>query len=85
MSPADNLLDLLNTQLDSLNKSERKVAQVILNDPQEATGLSIATLAERSEVSEPTVNRLCRTFGVKGFPDFKIRLAQSMATGTPYI
>ena len=85
MSPADNLLDQLNTQLDSLNRSERKVAQVILNDPQEATGLSIATLAERSEVSEPTVNRLCRTFGVKGFPDFKIRLAQSMATGTPYI
>jgi len=85
MNPADNLLDLLNTQLDSLNRSERKVAQVILNDPQEATGLSIATLAERSDVSEPTVNRLCRTFGVKGFPDFKIRLAQSMATGTPYV
>ncbi len=85
MSPADNLLELLSTQLDSLNRSERKVAQVILNDPQEATGLSIASLAERSEVSEPTVNRLCRTFGVKGFPDFKIRLAQSMATGTPYI
>ncbi|HCH23019.1 MAG TPA: transcriptional regulator HexR [Oceanospirillaceae bacterium] len=85
MNPADNLLDLLNTQLDSLNRSERKVAQVILNDPQEATGLSIATLAERSAVSEPTVNRLCRTFGVKGFPDFKIRLAQSMARGTPYI
>jgi RpiR family carbohydrate utilization transcriptional regulator len=85
MSPADNLLDRLNAQLDSLNRSERKVAQVILNDPQEATGLSIATLAERSAVSEPTVNRLCRTFGVKGFPDFKIRLAQSMATGTPYI
>jgi RpiR family carbohydrate utilization transcriptional regulator len=85
MSPVDNLLEQLSSQLDSLNRSERKVAQVILNDPQLATGLSIAALAEKSSVSEPTVNRLCRSFGIKGFPDFKIRLAQSMAKGTPYI
>ena len=85
MSPANNLVEQLRQQLESLNRSERKVAQEILNDPQTATGLSIAALAERAQVSEPTVNRLCRTFGVKGFPDFKIRLAQSMATGTPYV
>ena len=47
MSPVDNLLEQLSLQLDSLNRSERKVAQVILNDPQSATGLSIAALAEK--------------------------------------
>jgi RpiR family carbohydrate utilization transcriptional regulator len=31
------------------------------------------------------VNRFCRGFSATGFPDFKIRLAQSIATGTPYV
>ena len=85
MSTSDNLLQRLQSKLGSLSRSERKVAQVILNDPQTATGISIAALAAKAEVSEPTVNRLCRTLSVKGFPDFKIKLAQSMANGTPYI
>ena len=55
MSPANNLVEQLRQQLESLNRSERKVAQEILNDPQAATGLSIAALAERAQVSEPTV------------------------------
>ena len=81
----DNLLISIQQRLNQLNKSERKVAQVIIASPQTVTRMSIATLAEEAKVSEPTVNRLCRTFGVKGFPDLKIRLAQSMGTGTPYV
>ncbi len=85
MPVAENLLQRLQHHLNSFSKSERKVAQVILNEPQAATGLSIAALAAKAQVSEPTVNRLCRTLAVKGFPDFKIKLAQSMANGTPYV
>jgi RpiR family carbohydrate utilization transcriptional regulator len=47
--------------------------------------MSIAALAELAQVSEPTVNRICRSFGLKGYPDFKLELAQSMARGTPYV
>jgi RpiR family carbohydrate utilization transcriptional regulator len=36
-------------------------------------------------VSESTVNRICRSFGLKGYPDFILELAQSMARGTPYV
>lgn len=81
----DNLLEEIQTRLDSLNKSERKVAEAILRDPSAATRYSIAALARTADVSEPTVNRFCRGFSASGFPDFKIRLAQSIATGTPYI
>ena len=81
----NNLLQRLSTQLDQLNRSERKVVQVIVADPQSATRMSIAALAELSQVSEPTVNRMCRSFGLKGYPDFKLELAQSMARGTPYV
>ncbi|SFM20332.1 transcriptional regulator HexR [Marinobacter zhejiangensis] len=81
----DNLLEEIQARLDSLNKSERKVAEAILRDPSAATRYSIAALARTADVSEPTVNRFCRGFSASGFPDFKIRLAQSIATGTPYI
>ncbi|HKK56348.1 MurR/RpiR family transcriptional regulator [Marinobacter sp.] len=81
----DNLLEDIQSRLETLNKSERKVAEAILRDPSAATRYSIAALARAADVSEPTVNRFCRGFSATGFPDFKIRLAQSIATGTPYI
>ncbi|SFG09089.1 transcriptional regulator, RpiR family [Neptunomonas qingdaonensis] len=80
-----NVLDQIRERLDSLNKSERKVAGAILRDPKAATRMSIATLAQASSVSEPTVNRFCRNFITTGYPDFKIQLAQSLAVGTPYV
>lgn len=43
--------------------------------------MSIARLAQEADVSEPTVNRFCRTFSATGFPDFKLKLAQSLASG----
>ncbi|WP_434986534.1 MurR/RpiR family transcriptional regulator [Vreelandella zhaodongensis] len=82
---AHDLLDRLRERLEELNRSERKVANVILEDPAVATSLSIASLAQAASVSEPTVNRFCRNFGAKGYPDFKIKLAQSLAGGTPYV
>lgn len=84
-SETPNLLEAIRNQLDELNRSERKVANVILNDPAVATRSSIAALARAADVSEPTVNRFCRSFSANGFPDFKIQLAQSMASGTPYV
>nr|WP_067295350.1 MurR/RpiR family transcriptional regulator [Marinobacterium profundum] len=80
-----NLLEQIRQRLDSLNKSEHKVATVILRDPQTATRLSITALAQASGVSEPTVNRFCRGFDNRGYPDFKIQLAQSLAVGMPYV
>ncbi|MCE8034148.1 MAG: MurR/RpiR family transcriptional regulator [Halomonas sp.] len=82
---AHDLLQRIRQRLDELNRSERKVADVILADPARATGLSIASLAQAASVSEPTVNRFCRSFNAKGYPDFKIKLAQSLAGGTPYV
>ena len=79
------MLERIRRQKDELNRSERKVAEVILADPQEVIRSSIAALAKKAEVSEPTVNRFCRSFDAKGFPDFKLRLAQNMASGAPYV
>ncbi|MBP2849700.1 MurR/RpiR family transcriptional regulator [Dickeya oryzae] len=80
-----NMLEKIQSHLELLSKSERKVAEVILASPQTAIHSSIATLAGAAEVSEPTVNRFCRRLDTKGFPDFKLHLAQSLANGTPYV
>ena len=58
---------------------------MVLRDPQGATRSSIASLARSAGVSEPTVNRFCRSLDCSGFPDFKLKLAQGLATGTPYV
>ena len=80
-----NTLELIQKNIDTFSKSERKVAEVIIASPQIAIHSSIATLAKMADVSEPTVNRFCRRLDTKGFPDFKLHLAQSLANGTPYV
>ena len=85
MNQEPNLLSELNAVLPDLNKSETKVANAILEDPEAATRSSIAVLAAAANVSEPSVNRFCKRFGAKGFPDFKLRLARSLVSGVRYI
>ena len=80
-----NILDKITRNKALFSKSEKKVAEAILANPQTAIHSSIATLANLSDVSEPTVNRFCRRLDTKGFPDFKLHLAQSLANGTPYV
>ena len=85
MNQDGNLLTALSAAMPDLNKSEAKVANAILEDPEAATRSSIAVLAAAAQVSEPSVNRFCKRFGAKGFPDFKLRLARSLVSGVRYI
>jgi RpiR family carbohydrate utilization transcriptional regulator len=80
-----NVLEKITSDMSEFSKSEKKVAEVILANPQSAIHSSIATLAKLANVSEPTVNRFCRRLDTKGYPDFKLHLAQSLANGTPYV
>lgn len=80
-----NLVAKLENELNSLSKSEKKVGVIVLETPEDCIRLSIAALAKIADVSEPTVNRFCRTLGCTGYPDFKLQLAQSIATGTAFI
>ena len=82
---ADNLLNVIADSLPAMAKSERKVAELILADPDAATRSSIAKLAKAAGVSEPTVNRFCKKYGATGFPDFKLRLAQYLVSGIRYV
>ena len=64
---------------DTLRKSEQKVADVVIADPEGSVQSSIQAIATRAAVSEPTVIRFCRALDCVGFQQFKIKLAQDLA------
>lgn len=61
-----------------LTKSERRVVDTIIADPQNVIYASVAELAERSKVSDPTVVRACKKLGLNGYQDLKITLAKEL-------
>lgn len=79
------LLDEIKRAEDRLRRSERKVADTVLADPQAALSLGISALADASGVSDPTVLRFCRALGFDGFQSFKLALARALALGAPFI
>lgn len=66
-----------------LRKSDRKVADALLDAPQKILNSTVAETADIASVSQPTVIRFCVAIGCEGYQDFKLRLAQSLAFGTP--
>ena len=83
--PGSLLLSRIRELLPQLRKSERKVGEEILARASLVVGSTLAELAQRAGVSEPSVVRFCRAVGSEGFSDFKLRLVQSLATGVPYV
>lgn len=77
------LLETIAARYDDLRVSERKVADLVLNDPPRAVDLNMAGLADAAGVSEPTVMRFCSGIGFDGFRSFKISLVQAIALGLP--
>jgi len=61
--------------LEQLNPSERIAAEYIMEHPEELIDLSVAGLAERSGSSPSAIIRLCKSMGLKGYQDLKIKVA----------
>ena len=79
------VVDTIRRQRLGLSPAERRVADVVLEDPDRAMRTPMARLARRAEVSEPTVVRFCRSLGLEGYQALKLALAQALATGTPFV
>lgn len=78
------MLSEIENALPSMTRAEQKVARVVLDNPYRALRKSIGLLAGESGVSEPTVMRFCRALNCAGFQDFKLQLAQDLATGAHF-
>ena len=83
MKPAE-LTQRISEALDDMRKSERKVAEYVLSHPGDIIHMRIVDLAAKSEVSEPTVVRFCRAVDCDGFQEFKLQLAQQLASSPSF-
>lgn len=79
-SGVDTVADSIRQRFDSLTRAERQLANTLLeNYPVSGLG-SITQVAEKSAVSSPTVLRMVKKLGFKGFPEFKIELRRELET-----
>lgn len=79
------LLDRIGALIDELRPSEQAVGKFVLRHPNLVISLSFPEIAARAGVSQPTVARFCVAAGFSGYRDFKLRLAQSLANGVPFV
>jgi RpiR family carbohydrate utilization transcriptional regulator len=79
------MLDRIRASIPALPPAEQRVARLVVADPRAFATLPVAVLAERAEVSKPTVVRFCRSVGYDGLVDFKRKLAGSVNEGVPFV
>jgi DNA-binding MurR/RpiR family transcriptional regulator len=65
--------------LSTLSKAERRVGRALLADYPSAGLASAARLAERAEVSPPTVLRFAQSLGFDGFTDLQVALRAELS------
>lgn len=61
-------------EVKDLTPSERQVVNYILRNPEEAVGIGITELAQRTFTSTSTVMRLCKRLGMDSFVSFRQKL-----------
>ncbi len=62
----------------SLSSSEKKVADFVLEHYRETIRMTLADVAQESDVSDATVLRFCRAIGYRRWLEFKIDLTQML-------
>ena len=68
-----------------LSPAERRVAEAVSADYEATPHMTIAELASRAGVSQPTVTRFCRSVGCASFGQFKVRLATTLTVAAVYL
>lgn len=68
-------LSIIQTMLSKLPQSEQKLAEYILQNPHEVVNSTVQELSTSAQTSGAAVIRLCKSLGIKGYQDLKIRIA----------
>lgn len=80
-----DIFAILQEERSQFSAAEQKIADILLGDFDFAVKASIIELAEKAEVSPPTVTRFCRRLGCQNYADFKVRLAKTGFVGLRYL
>lgn len=71
-----NIIDVIYNKLPNMSATDKKIAQIILQQPKAVIDYTISQLAKKSLVSEASVSRFCKNLNIDGFHQLKTRLAQ---------
>jgi len=63
---------------DSFSKTEKKIAEYLIQNLEQALTFSVEDLARATGTSGATVVRFCRTMGFRGFMDFKFQMERNV-------
>lgn len=80
MASGSNLLLDIQLVYNQFTKTEKKIADFVSKNAQQVLFMSITDLADACKVADASVHRFCRTMGVKGYQEFKMKLSLSMAS-----
>lgn len=82
MAASGLLLDI-RLLYNQFTKTEKKIADYVSQNANQVLFMSITDLADACRVADASVHRFCRTMGVKGYQEFKMKLSLSMAADEP--
>nr|WP_106779581.1 MurR/RpiR family transcriptional regulator [Lysinibacillus timonensis] len=74
----NNGLDRIRHGISMLKPAEKRVSEYILKNPEEILQMPIAHLSEKTNTSEATIIRMCRSLKFKGYRDLKLSVAASI-------
>lgn len=74
MSIKSGGLAMIKNAMDDLPESEKKTAAFILDNPNQVVSMTASELGEASDSSSSAVIRLCRSLGLRGYQELKIRV-----------
>lgn len=77
MSNANIVLQIQSTY-NQLTRTEKKVADYVLQNKNKVLYMSITDLADACKVGDASVYRFCRTLGLDGYQQFKMKLSISL-------
>lgn len=83
--PPLDLVSRLERAEERLTPSEQRIAIIVRSSFEAATRMTIAELASRAKVSQPTVTRFCASLGCESFADFKLNLATTLTVASAYL
>ena len=75
----NNITTLIESGYADLRKSEKQAADYILEHMEQALDLPLDRLAKAAGVSQPTVLRMLKALGYKGYKDFRYQLVAELA------
>lgn len=72
----------IHNRYESLTETEKRIADAVLEAPEEAVKLTAKELAARCGTVPSAVIRFCKSVGAQGFSEFKLRLSAELGSKT---